>query len=292
MTYSRAKYKENVPWENIENPASSIKYDGAHFYMEIGSDGTPSLISRRPSVTGENLNRSPKLPHIIENKVPSLAGNVYNTELIFTGHSKDNKESHALVSGILNSLPPRAINTQKVMGPVRVVLLDVISPKIDTYKGKIEHLQEVVKEFNKPDIIFMPEIKIGKEAIQKQIEDTRDDGREGVIITSLTTPEKSNFRIKIKHKKTYNLKVVGITQEVDIHGKLKESAGALILADRTGRVVGNVGTGFTKELRNQIWRNKPSWLNSLVQVIAMDPTANKLRSSVYNGLADGEIDTV
>ena len=290
--YDRAKYKEGVNWETLKDPVASIKYDGAHYYLEVSPSGTPKFISRRPSVTGAYLDRSDKLPHITSIPVPQLAGNVYNTELIFTGHDKNNIESHALVSGILNSLPPKAIATQKISGPVRVVLLDVISPKFNTYEEKLAHLKEVEKAFNKPEVIYSVTPVHGIENIRKLSSSTKERSQEGIIVTSLTKPESENYRVKIKHTDTYNLRIVNIIQEVDIHGKLKDSAGSLELADSTGRAVCNVGTGFTREMRKHIWDNKSSYMRKLIQIKAMKSTAQKLRSPVYNGEADGDIDTV
>ena len=290
--YERAKYKEGSSWEDIPDASSQIKYDGGMYFMRISPLGTPEFISRRPSIKGGYPNQSSKLPHITSVAVPQLSGNIYATELIHTGHNKDTKESHSTASGILNSLTEKAITTQRMIGPVRVVLHDVISPKFDTYGEKLLHLKEVEKAFNIPDTLFLPQIKIGKAAIQKHIEDTKLEGREGVVITSLTLPESKNVRLKIKHFKTYNLKVVGIQQERDIKGNLKDSAGALVLADSTGKIACNVGTGFTKEQRKEIWMNQKNWMNRIVQIKAMDSTANKLRFPVFNGDADGDIDTV
>lgn len=293
--YSRANYKEHVPLELISNPVASKKYDGAHYFMQVGPTGSIRFISRRESVKGGFPDRTEKVPHLVTSPLPQYAGNVYNVELIHSGNSKSNKESHAAVSGILNSLAPKAIETQALTGPVRAVLLDVVHPALSTFQDKASHLKEVEKALNKPDLIFAPVFVTGSSKIEEEIKRTKASGEEGVVITSLTTPESSNFRVKIKHKNTYNLKVVGITQEVDKNGIPKQSAGALVVADSTNRVVGSVGTGFTKELRKEIFDNQPKWMDAIIQVVAMDSTKavdGKLRMPVYNGLGDGEIDKV
>ena len=81
-------------------------------------------------------------------------------------------------------------------------------------------------------------------------------------------------------------------QEEDIYGKAKDSMGALVLADSTGRVVGRVGTGFTREQRIEIFKNPKRWLGKIIQVRAMPPVASQIRMPSYNGLADGEVDTI
>ena len=293
--YERAKYKDKVSLEEIENPVGSKKWDGSHFVLFIQPNGSTKWISRRESVKGGYPDRTEKLPHLSDIKLPQYAGNVYSLELIHTGHNTgpDSIESHPAVSGILNSLAPKAIETQKVTGPIRAVLLDVKRPTLNTYGEKIEHLKEIERAFGNSSLLFAPDIKIGLDEISKLIKSTKERGEEGVIVTSLTTPESDNYRVKIKFINTYNLRVGNILQEFDISGKPKESMGAMELIDGSGKMVGKVGTGFSREQRIEIWKNKDAWSGKkLVQVKAMDPTAHKLRSARYNGVADGNIDTL
>lgn len=290
--YSRAKYKEGIDWKAFKDPVGSKKYDGAHYFLQIDTDGSPRFFSRRESVKGNFPERTEKLPHLTDIKLPHRAGEVYSVELIHTGHEKEAPESHPRVSGILNSLKDKAIQTQKITGPVRAVLLDVIQPKIATYGEKLEHLKSIERDFGKSTVLFVPDVKITKNEIEKLLKDTKDKGEEGVVITSLSSPEDSNIRAKIKHFNTYNLRITGITREFTIGGDPKNSAGALELSDATGKYVGNVGTGFTRDQRIDIFENPNSWMNKLVQVKAMPSVGDKLRMAVFNGEADGDIDTI
>ncbi|HET8686515.1 MAG TPA: hypothetical protein VFM18_07600 [Methanosarcina sp.] len=189
-------------------------------------------------------------------------------------------------------MPPRAIETQESTGPVRVVLHNVISPDLPTFKDKLLHLKSVQDSFRDPNLLWVAEPHIGHAAIQKLIEHTKKHGREGVVIASLTRPEASNFRVKIKHQDHYNLLVTRILQEYDTKGNPKQSMGSLELSDKSGRVVGNVGTGFTPALRREIWNNKDEWLGKLIQINTMGLARHRLRMPVYNGEADGELDLV
>lgn len=293
-TYVRAKYKEQPFFENIKDPIASVKKDGSHFVLSFDSEGNPSYFSRRESVKGNFPNRTSKLPQLVK-KLPQFANHIYSVELIHCGHNigEDAFESHPACSGILNSLTPKALETQKLTGPIRAVLLDVKYPILNTYDEKIEHLKVVERAFGDSNLLYVPKFKIGLNSIKELIDTTKRQGREGIIVTSLTTPESENYRVKIKHINTYNLRVIGIQQEVDIKGNLKESAGALVLADATGRDVGKVGTGFTREQRIEIWKNRNAWIGKqVVQVKAMDSVGTKLRSARYNGIADGNIDTL
>lgn len=293
--FQRAKYKEDINWEEIPNPVGTIKYDGGMFFAKFNKHGIPSFISRRQSVKGHYPDRTEKLPQFHDIKLPQYAGHVIALELIHTGHDKDNTESHNITSGILNSLPPKAIFDQKIKGPIRAVMHDVIKPHLETYQAKLNLLKQIEHDAKKPNLLYTPKLYLGKDSIRKLLEITRDQGREGVIITSLTNDESQNPRAKIKHYSTYNLKIFGLLEEVDIKGNPKNSTGAFQLADAQGRHVGDVGTGLTRELREKSWKNKKSWLGRAIQVRAMPPLDSihrKLRHPVFNGEADGEIDSV
>lgn len=294
--FPRSRYKSpsELGLNQIKDPVGTIKYDGAAFFMQIGADGSPRYYSRRQSVRGHYPDRTDQLPHLADVRLPALRGNVYHVELIHTGADRRNVESHPKVSGILNSLPPRAIETQRTTGPVRAVLLDVIEPSLPTYGDKLVHMKEVEKMVGKPDVFFAPEVAIGLPAIVRLTERTKKTGREGVIVTSLTQPEATNSRQKTKHVDTYNLKVIRVQQEIDIRGNPKESMGALVVADATGREVAAVGTGFTRDDRISIWKNRLNWIGREIQVKTFGTVKEfgKLRAPVYNGLSDSHLDIV
>lgn len=295
MTFPRAPYKDtSADWGHVENPVASLKHDGASFYMTVGKDGGLRYFSRRRSVSGDLIERTSQLPQLTKNKLPQFAGNTYNVELVHTGHyrSNDVKEDHPRLSGILNSLPDKSIQRQKEEGPIRAILLDVVNPKINTYGEKLEHMSEVEKAYGHPDVLRNLSAKIGKDAIQDLINKTRERNQEGVIITSLTKPESENTRLKVKHVDTWNLKVKRINQEFDISGNPKKSAGSLTVVDSTGREVADVGTGFSRELRQQIWNNPNEWVGKEIQVKARNPSRHRLIAPVYNGEPDGTMDKV
>lgn len=290
--YERAKYhSDRKKLDYSDEAIHMVKYDGANFFLSYDEAGVPKLISRRKSVTGDILERSNKVPHLAKT-LPSQAGKVYNVELIHTGHSPYRVESHLRVSGILNSLAPKALQDQAEQGPIRAVVFDVIHPKLPTYADKMDHIKGLVEDFGDKSLVFHPEFHVGHMGFQKVLEQTVRENREGVISIDPTRPEDKNPRVKLKHVNHYNLKVSGIIQERDLQGNPKESAGALSLVDASGRDVGKVGTGFSREMRKQIWENQHEWVGRLIQVKAGTPTAHKLRMPVYNGDSDGELDTV
>lgn len=268
-----------------------IKYDGANYWGILDSRGAIRFISRRPSVKGGYPDRTESLPHLTQKLLPEFAGNVFNFELIHTGHNKNQVESHSQVSGILNSLPPRAQSTQRILGPIRAVLHNVVNPDFSTFKDKYAYMKKFEKAFGNSDLMFTPELHFGED-IRKLSDFTKREGREGIIVTRWDHPESDNPRLKEKHKILYNLRIVRLLQEVDSDGQPKQSMGAAEVEDASGRIVGAVGTGWSREQRKAAWQNPRDYIGRLIQVESMGLAANRLRMAVYNGDADGEIDLV
>ena len=294
IPYERHKYVEK-DWSHLKNPVGSNKYDGAHFFLVVQPDGTFKYYSRRESVKGHHPERSAQVPQLNANPLPQYAGDVFSTELIHTGHSKDNKESHPNVSGILNSKIDRAIATQAEKGPVRAVLLDVKDHNLPTFREKLEYLKKFEKAYGNTDVLFMPEFVEGHDAINKYLDKIKSQKREGIIVTDMDIPESENVRYKVKNFNTYNLKISGpFQQEIDIHGNPKDSMGAVPVVDASGRHVGKVGTGWDHATRAEVWKNPDAWQDRMIQVRAYPPSkpGGHIRFPIYNGEPDGDIDTV
>ncbi len=295
MLPERHKYKEIYHYEDllkIPDPVGSKKWDGAAFWIVFDKNGKPHFISRRPSVTGEPIERTAQLPHVADVELPEFANHVFYSELVHTGKSLEDNEKHNVLSGILNSSLPKSLEAQKQLGPIRVILTDMKHPEKQTYREKRETLERLKNAWNKPGLVETADWKEGPKAIVDLLDLTRRKKNEGIIITSDSIPEHLNTRYKVKHTNTYNLKVTGIQQEIDKHGNPKESMGGLHLADASGKEVATVGTGFSREERLHAWKNPHDWIGKLIQVKAMPPTARRLRAPVYNGEADGEWDTL
>ena len=289
--YDRAKYKDSSPTTILtDDHVASIKYDGANYFVPFDSQGKPSFISRRESVKGGYPDRTESVPHLAEVRLPQFAGHVYNVELIHTGHSKNHPESHRQVSGILNSLSPRAVATQVALGPIRAVIHNVVNPEFSNHGAAIEHMRTVAKAWDRPELVYVPEYARGPSAIQALIDSTKRRGLEGVIIANLNDPTRT--LTKVKHKIHHNLRIIRITQAIDKNGRPKNVMGAAIVADATGQEVGSVGTGWSAAQREEAWLHPERYENHLIQVESMGLAANRLRMPVYNGDADGEIDRV
>ena len=290
--FQRHVYKTLASINDLPDDAvGMVKMDGGNYFMTIDAEGNVRYVSRRPSVKGGFPDKTDRVPHLAGVKLPQFAGHTYNVELIHTGLNPRATESHSVVSGILNSLPERAQETQKIVGPVRAVIHNVINPEFSTFKEKYEHMKKVEEAFGNKDLFFVPEL-YPKKDIPALIDRTKRERREGVIVTSLSTPEHINPRLKHKHKVHFNLKVTKIVQLIDIKGNPQPMMGAVEVADATGTVVGLVGTGFSKKDREDAWNNPDKWIGELIQVESRGIAARRLREPVYNGFADGDIDRI
>lgn len=294
--YQRHAYKQIAESDLVKHigpdTVASLKHDGASFFLVVNPDGSSNWISRRQGVAGNYPDKTDRLPHLAALRFPKkYAGNIINVELIHTGNTNSDKDSHRTVSGILNSLGPRAAETQKLLGPVRAKMFDVISPNFNTYGEKLEHMRGLEKAIGKPEILSTVKVYEPHE-IDSLLQQTRDQDLEGAVFTSKTKPESENPRLKLIHKVMHNLKVSRIIQEVDINGNLKPSMGAVGVVDATGKEVANVGSGWTKAEREEYWRHPDKIVGQLIQVKSRGIAASRLRGPVYNGMADGELDTV
>lgn len=291
--FERAKYKEDskTDWTQIPDPVATVKRDGGHYFMNVEHDGALRFFSRRQSVKGNFPERTVQLPQLTDKKLPKFAGQTFSVELIHTGTNPKGLESNIRLTGILNSLPAKSIATQELTGPVRAVLLDVINPGLTTYKDKLLHMKQVQESFKKPDLLFVQDPVIGIKNISRLIESTKKHGQEGVIITSLNTPESKNPRIKIVHKGHLNLVITKIIPEISMAGQVKDRMGAVEVADRTGRIVATLG-GFSAADKEDAFKNPKNWIGRLIQVRSRGLTGpgGRLRNPVYGGAADGDID--
>ena len=134
-----------------------------------------------------------------------FAGNVLNVELVHTGHSSQGQDRPNIVSGILNSLSEKSVSTQQQLGLVRAIILNVIQPALPTYADKLAHMKKIEEAFGQPELLKGIEVKIGHTGVKDLIDSTKKLGQEGVIVTSLTSPEEDNVRLKVKHHNTWNL---------------------------------------------------------------------------------------
>jgi len=102
--------------------------------------------------------------------------------------------------------------------------------------------------------------------IDMAFEDYLSHGYEGIIVRHpLANYEfkRSNYILKFKPKKMDMYKIIGFIEEVDTAGNPKNSLGSLIVSNDPLSSF-KVGTGFTKEQRETMWKHKESLIGKSV----------------------------
>lgn len=135
-------------------------------------------------------------------------------------------------------------------------------------KNAIDRKRDLSDIFKGSRFEFLNEVKplyIGNDfsEIAKWANYAKEQGWEGIMV-NLDKPyvcKRTEFLLKVKDMQSCDLKVVGF-EEGD--GRLKGTLGA-ILCEYKDNIV-KVGSGFSDELRYEIWRDKDIWINRVVEI--------------------------
>lgn len=117
-----------------------------------------------------------------------------------------------------------------------------------------------------------------------------DHGEEGVMINILDAPysfKRSSDLLKVKKMLDIDLEVVGYEEG---SGNFSGMLGAFLVRYKEGNIV-KVGSGFSKELRQEIWKNPDAYIGKIISVQYFEETVNQqggisLRFPVYLDLRD------
>lgn len=112
-----------------------------------------------------------------------------------------------------------------------------------------------------------------------------DHGEEGVMINILDAPysfKRSSDLLKVKKMLDIDLEVVGYEEG---SGNFSGMLGAFLVRYKEGNIV-KVGSGFSKELRQEIWKNPDAYIGKVISVQYFEETVNQqggisLRFPVY-----------
>lgn len=158
---------------------------------------------------------------------------------------------------------------------------------VTQYHNRRESLTEIVNKINDLHVELLPSLYKGvasNETIDKIAHEQIEKGEEGIMINDLHSVydfKRSDALLKYKLFEDYDLEVIGF-EEGD--GRNKGTLGALLVKFKEFTV--KVGSGFSDELRKEIWNNKDEWLGRTVVVKAFEATSNQqggesLRFPVY-----------
>jgi len=104
--------------------------------------------------------------------------------------------------------------------------------------------------------------------IMSRYDQILNKGYEGIIVRNLHAPyvrKRSTFMMKFKPKKDDWYRVVGVQEEIDQQGRPKGTLGALVCCSYDGTRF-SVGSGLTRDERDELWLRKHKLLNGLCHV--------------------------
>jgi ATP-dependent DNA ligase len=102
-------------------------------------------------------------------------------------------------------------------------------------------------------------------------------GYEGIIVRHQMAPyerKRSTLVMKFKPKKEDEYEIVGYEEEIAITGLPKDSLGALVCKSGDGNIF-NVGTGFTQDLRRELWKDKENLVGKVASIKYQHLTSGK-----------------
>ena len=229
LTYPR-------PW--IVQP----KLDGERCRAIIRGGGAVSLLSSEENVIESVPHIADALSVLYKQTGPiELDGELYR-------HEKPFEEIHSIVS--------RRVNVHDDFESMEYHVFDIVSEDTQIERTVLLNGLEVEHPVHKVGYRVMQTI----EDIQEEMMRVADDGYEGIIIRHPYYPylrKRSTGMMKFKPKKEDVYQIVGVQEEISIHGEPKGALGALILSSGEGDTF-NVGSGpfLTREMRERLWREK------------------------------------
>lgn len=253
---------------------ASRKYDGAHFIADFTEKGV-ALTSQNLGVSGSLIPREDNYPHLKYTEVPKeYAGTVLRGEL---HHPK----GFNILSAMTIANPIKSMQLQQQHGKPEFIPFEVVK-----YKGKdfsqftpeerIKIVDEVANAIPN-SYIKPPERKRPTESLRDFYERIVANNGEGIVLQDRTTGE----FLKKKNRIDYDLKIKDVLEG---DGRLKNHMGSLVLEDRSGTEVGNVGTGFSDSMRKEIFENKKKYIGQLVKITSDKPlVAKSLRGPAFAG---------
>lgn len=168
-------------------------------------------------------------------------------------------------------------NKNKVKHGVKYVLFDIIPiDEFNNKKGKLTYSErrELLDNIKTNEFIeVLPILYNGDniDIILKILDKHRDLGAEGLMI-NLNKPyefKRSKSLLKMKVMQSCDLKIIGFEEG---KGRLRNTLGKLI-CDYKGFELG-VGSGFSDELRNEIWSNQNKYLGCIAEIQYFEQTHN------------------
>ncbi len=144
------------------------------------------------------------------------------------------------------------------------------------YHERRDRLTQLICNYQHYDYFqLLPLLYVGAntDKITEILEEQVAAGEEGIMINDYNAPyefKRTNALLKVKKMQTMDLEIIDF-EEGD--GRLAGTLGAIIVRYKNGNVV-KVGSGFSDQLRKEIWQNRESHLGTICEIQYFEETTN------------------
>ena len=134
------------------------------------------------------------------------------------------------------------------------------------------------KEFNYNNKYFklLPLLYLGKDTnkILELLNEEVAKDHEGIMINICDAKyefKRTNNLLKVKLMKSYDLEIVGFEEGTN---RLSNNLGAILVKYKDSNIV-KVGSGFSDDMRIEIWNNREKYLNKIAEIQYFEETTNQ-----------------
>lgn len=170
------------------------------------------------------------------------------------------KEKHGIKMQVFDCMPVEDFKQQQCDMP---------------YKRRRRVLEALFDVTNFRYFELLPKLYVGEDTskITEILEEEIANGEEGIMINLWEAPyefKRTNSLLKVKKMQTMDLEIVGFEEG---EGRLAGTLGAILVRYKNDNVV-KVGSGFSDELRKEIWSSRDAHLGAICSVRYFEETTN------------------
>ena len=144
-----------------------------------------------------------------------------------------------------------------------------------TYSLRRAYLDKMFQDSNFTYFETLPVLYVGSETsrITEILEEEIFKGEEGIMINIFDAKyefKRTNNLLKVKKMQTMDLEIIGFEEG---SGRLADTLGAILVRYKNNNIV-KVGSGFSDELREQIWNHQMHYSGKIVEIQYFEETTN------------------
>ncbi len=242
--------KEEVA-KKLEFPcAMECKYDGIRLQVEIRSDGSYQLLSRRGTDKTEDF---PEIGEALCKMFPKQHL-CFDGEIITSG-----KRSFQSI------MKKDAAGTQRIF-----VIFDLLNDERMPYISRYDNLVNLFEQIETSDNIVLAEHYSANNIndIIKYYEDLNERGEEGIVLKLFNRIyERGSRKYMFKCKKTYTMDLECIGYEYGTIGSKREhKVSSLNLKNKDGSIIVSVGSGFDDTMIEWLTDNRETLVGKIIEI--------------------------